>query len=127
MNSEVKKFSQWAEDLEIKGASEQVSSALQIDIEWARFFACGKYKHIQRITSLLNFADTINTQSNALQKATGNVHKASILDAVTWSLRSNCQAHPLVNAYCEYIAKYGTLKPKAKKLLHEILKNTSKT
>ena len=121
INDKMMAFSKWAKDLQIDDTSKQVHTALQIDIDWAQFFASGKYKYVKRIATLLNYADDLNTPSDALLDPGEQINNATLLNAAKWSLASNCRTHPLVKAYCEYIAIYGNLKPEATKLLHEIL------
>ena len=118
---ELNKFSKWAKNLQIDDTSKQVHTALQLDIDWAQFFASGEYKYVKRIATLLNYADDLNTLSNLRLDLAEESNNATLLNAAKWSLASNCRRHPLVKAYCEYIAIYGSLKPEATKLLHEIL------
>ena len=123
-NDKMLAFSNWAKSLRISDTSEEVDTALQLDIDWAHFFASGKFEYVKRITALLNYAEGTSTQTNPTTELSEEISNATLLNAAKWSLASNCRTHPLVKAYCEYIVKYGNLKPEATKLLHGILEES---
>lgn len=65
---------------------DMISQAIELDMNWASFFATGEYLYVY------NIIKAIELVKNEETKIIGN--------AAIWSLSSNCKQHDLVKAYC---------------------------
>lgn len=111
-----------------------ITNGKQLDMLWAEFFATGTMKPIRQIATTLSLVKHVGTldkiKAGELDTETPDVYRAGMLEAVfqsaLWSLKSNCQAVPLVRQYGETILHSDELKQPAENCLHLLLQSVLK-
>ena len=103
-----------------------ISTASQLDMLWSTFTASGSYKPILKLIQTLDYSKyqgylekyKKSKQTNEdRQKAINN----AIYNSLVWSLRSNCNQHPLVKEYCTWALQNEHLSKVQKSELELIL------
>ncbi|MDF7799206.1 hypothetical protein P4C99_07000 [Pontiellaceae bacterium B1224] len=110
---------------------EEITTGKQLDMLWAEFFATGTIEPIRQIARSLSLVQYVGTldkiKAGELDPETPEVFHDGMLEAVfqsaLWSLKSNCQAVPLVYQYCEGILHSGELDAPAENCLALLLQS----
>ena len=107
-----------------------ITDPVQLDILWAKFMASGGYEPVKKLIQTLNYAKykgSLNKVKwsdgleNIPEKKVQNAINEMIYNALTWSMRSNCEQHPLVLQYCQWALKNEKLSGLQRKELKKIL------
>lgn len=109
LSKEMKSFYEEMKKISIPDTQKQITSAVQLDILWAEFFASGTYDPIKKIVETLK----LKKQSNAMLLVTAG--------AAEWSLQSNCRQFRRVHQYCITAYERESLEPEVKESLGAIL------
>jgi len=114
--------------------AEVITSPIQLDILWAKFMASGGYEPIKILIQTLDYAkydgsflkinysdDPNKLSEKTIQKGVNEL----IYKSLKWSLRSNCEQHPLVLQYCQWALKNEKLSGLQRKELKKILSSVA--
>jgi len=99
----------------------------QLDMLWGEFYATGSFKPINKIISTLEYKKfegslkEYKKLSKPTEKDKGKAIYDSIYTAATWSLKSNCNHHKLVEKYCSYTLNNKKISKNIKISLENIL------
>lgn len=107
-----------------------ITDPVQLDILWAKFMASGGYEPVKILIQTLDYAKYKGSfkkvkwadgLENIPEKKVQNAINEMIYNALTWSMRSNCEQHPLVLQYCQWALKNEKLSGLQRKELKKIL------
>ena len=107
-----------------------ITSPVQLDVLWAKFMASGGYEPVKMLIQTLDYAKYKGSfkkvkWSDGLdkipEKKIQNAINELTYNALTWSMRSNCEQHPLVLQYCQWALKNEKLSGLQRKELKKIL------
>lgn len=107
-----------------------ITDPVQLDILWAKFMASGGYEPVKILIQTLDYAkykgsfkkvNWADGLENIPEKKVQNAINEMIYNALTWSMRSNCEQHPLVLQYCQWALKNEKLSGLQRKELKKIL------
>lgn len=107
-----------------------ITNPVQLDVLWAKFMASGGYEHVRILIQTLDYAKYKGSfkkvkwadgLENIPEKKVQNAINEMIYNALTWSMRSNCEQHPLVLQYCQWALKNEKLSGLQRKELKKIL------
>jgi hypothetical protein len=98
----------------------------QLDMLWAEVLAGGRYEPMTKLAQALDYArfqGSIDKYGSSQKTEADRMAavKESIYRSAVWSIRSNCQQHPLVKDYCAFILAHENLSDVAKTQLKGIL------
>lgn len=98
----------------------------QLDMLWAEFMASGSYKSILRLIHTLDYVKyeggiEAYATSDQTEEDKTNLLNDAIYDALVWSLKANCEQHPLVKKYALWALENETLSDVQKEELSKIL------
>ena len=107
-----------------------ITDPVQLDILWAKFMASGGYEPVKILIQTLDYAKYKGSfkkvkwadgLENIPEKKIQNAINEMIYNALTWSMRSNCEQHPLVLQYCQWALENEKLSGLQRKELKKIL------
>lgn len=107
-----------------------ITNPVQLDILWAKFMASGGYEPVKILIQTLDYAKYKGSfkkvkwadgLENIPEKKVQNAINEMIYNALTWSMRSNCEQHPLVLQYCQWALENEKLSSLQRKELKKIL------
>lgn len=106
-----------------------VTSADQLDMLWAEFFATARLAPVRQIVSALSSGDDSGVlerirsgeQQPADRETRAKVELELVFGAAMWSLGSNCTQIPLVHHYCAGLYEGDSLGPTERRWLGSIL------
>jgi len=109
----------------------EITTGQQLDMLWAEYFASGRIKPIQQLTTSLNLVKHLGTldkiKAGELDPEDLEVYRTGMLESVfqsaLWSLRSNCEQSPLLFPYCINILDSEALDPRAQHVFGMLLQS----
>ena len=129
--SPLKTFEQMMKAGRIPDPYSEITTGKQLDMLWAEYFATGRIKPIQQLTTSLNLVKHLGTldkiKADELDIEDPEVYRMGMLEAVfqsaLWSLRSNCESSPLLFPYCVNILDSEELEPRAQRVFAMLLQS----
>jgi hypothetical protein len=130
LSPELKAYNRALKSRSITDPYSEITTANQLDMLWAEFFATGSIKPIRQLVTSLNLSPYEGTldklAADELDPKDPKVRRAAKLDAVfqsaLWSLRTNCEPSPLLYSYCIGILQSEELEKPAQACLAMLLK-----
>ena len=111
-----------------------ITSPVQLDVLWAKFMASGGYEPVKMLIQTLDYAKFKGSFKKVKwtddldkipEKKIQNAINELTYNALTWSMRSNCEQHPLVLQYCQWALKNEKLSGLQRKELKKILSSVA--
>lgn len=111
-----------------------ITSPVQLDVLWAKFMASGGYEPVKMLIQTLDYAKYKGSfkkvkWSDGLdkipEKKIQNAINELTYNALTWSMRSNCEQHPLVLQYCQWALENEKLSGLQRKELKKVLSSVA--
>ena len=111
-----------------------ITDPVQLDILWAKFMASGGYEPVKILIQTLDYAKYKGSFKKVKwaddldkipEKKIQNAINEMIYNALTWSMRSNCEQHPLVLQYCQWALKNEKMSGLQRKELKKVLSSVA--
>lgn len=104
----------------------EITAPYQLDMLWGAFLGSGSYQPILKLIKTLDLAvykDDYEkfAKSEHTKEDQEKAIKSLVYSSLVWSMKSNCQQHPLVKDYCRWALRNEELTEVQKEELQKIL------